>query len=218
MGRGRERDYPGAIRDESRAPRMLSGFAICSVAGPPVRWRRRSGPGCMATQVGAGDDPGEDAQARLRRLPLPGGVLRGPSPWSPPAGGPGFALAPVGTFRSVSSVVVSHILSLVVCDWASVYIGLTGFRTMSFTFRRFGARAYSPTPPAIVSHWNAEKNLPQGPAPVRPLTGPLPSGPWFAHWGCTGFGVCREAGKQVVSKLNQERIGRKCGPNLLTVG
>ena len=179
-GAGRECDYPGAARRRTVLFERGSGSSSPSVAGPMVRWRRRRGPGCLAPQVSAGDDPGQDAQARLRRLPLPGGVLRGPSPWSPPAGGPGFALAPVGTFRSVSSVIVSHILSLVVCDWASVYIGLTGFRIMSFTFRRFGAPAYSPTLPGIVSHRHAEKNLPQGPAPVRPLTGPLPSSPWFA--------------------------------------
>ena len=56
------------------AVRMLNGFANCSLASFPVRWRSGTA-GCLPPQVGAGDDEGQDAQPRLHRLPLTGGAL-----------------------------------------------------------------------------------------------------------------------------------------------
>ena len=41
------------------------------VSGPLVRWWHWSVPGCLPPQVGAGDDPGQDAQPRLHLRSLP---------------------------------------------------------------------------------------------------------------------------------------------------
>ena len=56
--------------------RPESGPVGCSV--PVLRWRsgRSHGPRRLTLKVGAGDHPGEDAQAAPQRLPLLGGVRR----------------------------------------------------------------------------------------------------------------------------------------------
>ena len=189
---------------------MLRGFANCSLASFLVRWGLRCGPGFLPLQVGAGDDAGQDAQPRLHPVPLAGGVLRFVSPWGLSAGGPGCPVAPRGTLRFVSSGVVSHILSLRVCDRASVSGCGIGIRVMSFTFYWFGlaaASAYSPTPLVSVGQQDCGRKL-----PVRVINSDNPYGPPGVRPFCCCTGGVQEnefwygASGLVVSKLKQEAI------------
>ncbi len=152
-------DYPGATRGRIVFPGRCAGSAGCSVANSPLRWRRGRCPGCLAAQVGAGDDAGQDAQPRLHLRSLLSSVLWGCSTRGLPAGGPGFSGVLARPRRFVLSRLVSHILSLVACDWLSVYSCGIALRTISFTSYRFGPAVSSPMPPGIVSHRDAGKNL-----------------------------------------------------------
>ena len=146
--RGRRTVFPG----------RRAGFANCSIAGLLVRWLRRSGPGRLPPQVGAGDDPGQDAQPRLPPLPLLLGVVRGRCPWGLPSDFPGFPAVPAKPRWIVSSGVVSHILSLVACDRASVSSWVCWFRIISFTLYWFGLAASLPLLPESVSNGLAAGN------------------------------------------------------------
>ena len=188
-----------------RQPLAGPGCTLPNFASSPVgdasfpRFTGRRGTGCVPAapfclppQMGAGDQPGQDAQPRLHPLPLRVGVLRGRSLRGPPAGGPGFPVvrfpvAPGGTSLSVCSCLVSHSLSLTVCDWTSVSSWCTGFRIMSFTFQRLGASAPAPTPSASVNNPAPSHNLPGAPAFVRGRAGPYANGP-----SCDVIGVYRE--------------------------
>ncbi len=126
----------------------------------------------LPLQVGAGDDPGQDAQPRPHCLPLRVRVLRVCIPSGLPACRPGspvarFPVAPGGTLRLVSSGVVSHVLSSGVCDWSSGSGCAVGTTIISFTSDRIGSPASSPGPPASVNKETPPHNLPQGPALVR---------------------------------------------------
>ena len=186
-GGGRKLAYPGPTREKRLSVRRLSRSAGCSVASHLIRWRR-SCPGCLPPQVGAGDHPGQDTQPRLHLRSLFGGVLRGLSPRVLPAAGPGFpsarfSLAPGETLRFVVSGIVLHILSLVACDWVSGSGCGIAIRIMSFTLQRFWALAHSLSAPGIVRCRYAGKDPSQGAAPARPLSGTLFPGPRFAYPG-----------------------------------
>ena len=53
-----------------------AGYAGCSIATPWLWWRLRLTRLRLPLQMGAGDHAGQDAQPRLRGLPLRVGVLR----------------------------------------------------------------------------------------------------------------------------------------------
>ena len=144
---GRARAANAAVRcqHETRtgAYRRGAGFAGCSPARSPLVWQPRRGPFRLPLQVGAGDDPGQDAHPCPNRLPLCVRVLRGCIPGGLPAEGCGFRAAPGETLRPVYSGVVSHVLSLCVRDGVSVSGRGSSFRIISFTsFRGFGGRRH----------------------------------------------------------------------------
>ena len=135
---GRECVCPGTAGVGTVACGLGPPFAGRSVRSPLVRWRLGRRQGFLTPQVGAGNDPSQNAQPRLHLRSLLGGVLRGRSPRVLPAAGPRVPGVPARPRRSVLSRLVSHILSLMACDRVSVLSRVVGIRIISFTSHRFG--------------------------------------------------------------------------------
>ena len=184
-----------------------------SASSPLIRIR--SGPGCLTPQVGSGDHPGQDAQPPLQLLSLAEGALRGRSPRAPRGGWPGFPVAglpvaPGAPRLSVCSRLVSHILSLGVCDGAFVSGFGIAFRVISFTSYRFGLiwatgivasatgqcdRSGRRKRPRMEGRTDA---APHGDSFFRPASRII--------GGVQEFGFGNEAQKRAFSKLNQAEM------------
>ncbi|MDE2781282.1 MAG: hypothetical protein OXI91_16635 [Chloroflexota bacterium] len=122
----------------------------------------------------------------------------------------------------VLSRLFTHILSSVVCDRASVSSWVIGFRVISFTSHGFGLIWAA----GIFGSATGECG-PSGQRKRPPIGGRTDAAPFrlsIFHLplcvlgGVHEFGSCNETGKLLVSKLKQAQIGRKCAPNLLTLG